>query len=81
MTQRWTSTTALAAYLGLTEWSVRKWIRTGKLKAHAIQQRHYTDDRPRKTQQARWRIYEADLVTFLERFRAGTKPPPGLLRR
>lgn len=57
-----------------------RWLREGRIRATQVPSRHYTDDRPRRTSRAQWRIYEADVLDLLERMRAGTKPPESLWR-
>lgn len=71
---------AFSAYLGISGETARSYIRRGLLKAHQLPTVHYSDERPRKTGRAEWRIHEDDLADFLRRFRGDGKIPAGLLR-
>lgn len=64
MVSRFTTPTAIAAYLGVTSKTVCNWINAGKLRAVRLPP-HYADERPRKTTMHRWRVHEADLAEFL----------------
>lgn len=83
---RFTTLPALAAYLGVTRETVRAWIRRGLLVASQFSTAHYTDTRVRDGRKLRWRVYEPDLMAFLERTRSGNtgariKPPASLWYR
>jgi hypothetical protein len=39
-----------------------------------VYEKHYTDDRERKTARGHWRIFEADLLALLKRMRVKGKP-------
>lgn len=78
----WTTAAKLAKYLGVDPRTVRGWIAAGELRAGQVQVRHYSDDRPRKTNQGHWRIHESEVAKLLRRLRSGQfrpKVPGGLL--
>jgi excisionase family DNA binding protein len=79
--QRWTTPEALAAWLGLTAYTVRRWLRAGELPGAHVGSRHYTDDRPRRSERRKWRIYESDVQAVVERWRSGARLPAALWRR
>jgi len=53
--EQWLTTREIAQRLKLTEYTVREWLRTGRLKGY----------RP-GGDRAGWRVRESDLSTFLE---------------
>jgi len=61
----------VAKHLCVSRETVRTWIYAGKLRAFRNPHRHYTDDRPRKTTRAQWRIPVDAYEEFLVRWRAG----------
>lgn len=69
--QQWVTASAVAEYLGVSLSTVRKWIRDGSLKATMVQQRHYSDERPRKTKRGEYRVQKRDVDSFLAAFRSG----------
>jgi len=69
-----TTAAALARYLGVSSQTVRMWIQRGDLVAYQAPNRHYADDRPRRTKRAEWRIRQEDLVSFFARFRCSAHP-------
>lgn len=83
MQRGWTTIPAVARALCVDRETVRGWVNRGHLRALAVPSRHYTDERPRKTDRAIVRIYEDDLVAFLKRYRGGPtmRIPSHLLRR
>ena len=60
--ERWLTTREIAQRLKLTEYTVREWLRTGRLKGY----------RP-GGDRAGWRVRETDLNEFME----GTAGPEG----
>lgn len=75
--QRWTTPARVAAYFGVTRGTVCAWLRRRYLGARMVTDRHYTDERPRKTARGRWRIFEADLAILLRELRVRSKPMLG----
>lgn len=69
--QRWVSLPAIADHLGLGRSTLRAWAQQGRIRACQVPEAHYTDERPRRTRRATWRVYEADLRAFLARMRRG----------
>lgn len=81
--QRWTTVPALAAWMGVSQDTVRGWVKRGVLPALRLPRCHYTDERVRTTGKGQARIYEADLVAFLRTYKSGPTMtiPLRILRR
>jgi hypothetical protein len=63
--------TALARHLGRATNTLRHWARTGKLNAVRIATRHYTDERERRSDRARWYVARTEVERFLRLYRSG----------
>lgn len=77
---KWVTSAALARWLGVTPSVLTRLIKQGRLRAARFPSKHYSDERPRKTERAQWRIFEDDLEDFLRRFRGDGRVPRELLR-
>lgn len=75
--QRWTTPARVATYFGVTRGTVCAWLRRRYLGALMVTDRHYTDERERRTARGRWRIFEPDLAVLLRELRVRSKPMLG----
>lgn len=69
--QRFVTVSALAAHLGYSATTVNRWLKLGRIPGAQIHDRHYTDERLRKTQRGQWRIYEDDVRELLAHMAQG----------
>ena len=67
-----------ARALGMTPTTIARWVRLGYLSGYRVNHRHYTDDRPRKTQRGQWRVSVDSIAALLERLYAGLPVPRGV---
>lgn len=76
----WVSARGVSLALSLSLQTIHKYCRQGLLVGIQLPTRHYTDERPRKTTRARWRITVDSVEALLTRLYAGQEVPRGVRR-
>lgn len=73
---RFTTVRALAAYVGMSERTIMRWIKRGALRAGRVRCRHYADERERSAEwRGNWRIPEDAVIEFIAALRARRRGP------